>query len=226
MFSWRRHPVSDSDLSAHLDGELGVAARARLEAHVSACAACRRTLNELRVVRQALRGLPRAAASRSFALREADVRTRPAASGAWLLRAQPALAGVTTVAFVAFWVLVGVDLTRQPSESVATKAPSGVASGLMQQLDQAGREGQPAAPQLGAESTPGAQTGAPVEGGRGALATIPAPWPSPEATTAAAEAAKAGGGGGSGLRAAEAATAALALFAGGSLALVWRRRRT
>jgi len=45
-------------LSAYLDGELEGAARARVEAHVSACAACREELEELRALDVDLRRLP------------------------------------------------------------------------------------------------------------------------------------------------------------------------
>lgn len=44
-------------LSEYLDGELGVAERAALEAHVAACAACRTTLDELRRVVARAQGL-------------------------------------------------------------------------------------------------------------------------------------------------------------------------
>ena len=44
-------------LSEYLDGELGVAERAALEAHLAACAACRATLDELRRVVARAQGL-------------------------------------------------------------------------------------------------------------------------------------------------------------------------
>ncbi|MCH7717978.1 MAG: zf-HC2 domain-containing protein, partial [Chloroflexi bacterium] len=54
--------MGDQELSAYVDGQLPSAARARLEEHVQACAACREALEELRALRGALRELPRAAA--------------------------------------------------------------------------------------------------------------------------------------------------------------------
>jgi hypothetical protein len=125
---WRpRHPISDSDLSAFIDGALGAAARARVDAHVASCAACREVLAGLRAVRQALGALPRAEAPRSFALREADVRPAPRPAMTSLGRAPALLGGLATAAFLAFGVLVGVDLTggtadQQPADPGTTAA--------------------------------------------------------------------------------------------------------
>ncbi len=237
MLFWRKHPVSESDLSAFLDGEQEEAARARVQAHIEACAACRETLDELRAVRQGLRELPRAAAPRSFVLRAAEVRPAGPAPSVGLVRAAPLLAGVATLAFVAFWVLVGVDL-GQPAEKEARQATSTEFAGQTDSIQPNAPEGQPAAPQADAnktvdageeqgfaEATPGGRGEAPAELDAGAPATGYAATPSPEAAVSR-EAREPEGGGSTGLRAAEAAMAALALVAGGSAALVWRRRRT
>jgi hypothetical protein len=53
-----RHAVVRERLSALLDGELPDAERARVERHLSSCAACRAELEELRRTVELLRGLP------------------------------------------------------------------------------------------------------------------------------------------------------------------------
>lgn len=112
---WRRHPVSDEQLSAYLDEQLVAAEGARVQAHVESCASCRETLDELRAVRSALRSLPSAASPRSYTLREADVQAPASVQTGWLPRAMPALSGLTAAALVAFVVLVGVDISNQGS---------------------------------------------------------------------------------------------------------------
>ena len=231
MFFFRRaHPISDEELSAYADGEIADAARARVEAHLEGCAACRETVSELRAVRGALGALPRPAAPRSFVLREADVRPQeaPRPAGAFG-RAAPALGGVAMVAFLAFWALVGIDVAGRPSgggmapESAqlamrndTTEAPSLEATGAAG-AQPPGEEGQPSTDLLA--RTPPA---------------LPYTGPATEATEPVAdERASAGDAedrdqdeNNTTLRAGEAAAAAVALVAGGSLALVWWRRRT
>jgi len=228
LFFFRRaHPISDEELSAYADGEIADAARARVEAHLEGCAACRETVSELRAVRGALGALPRPAAPRSFVLREADVRPQeaPRPAGAFG-RAAPALGGVAMVAFLAFWALVGIDVAGRPSgggmapESAqlamrndTTEAPSLEATGAAG-AQPPGEEGQPSTDLLA--RTPPA---------------LPYTGPATEATEPAAdERASAGDAEDEGedsttLRAGEAAAAAVALVAVGSLVLVWRRRR-
>ncbi len=255
MTFWRRpaHPVRDSELSAHLDGALDARARARVEAHVEGCAACRETLDGLRAVRQALRELPPVAAPRSFALREADVRAQPRSAPArgW---AAPMLSGVSVAALVAFGTLVSVDLVGSGSGSGSSGSrpgfdASGGAPEAISQFED-GDQNTLAAPEKGATEADGAIPElAPVEATGLPSATPPmgalqkdmtdrAPsYAAPAATTAtpppptaAAEAfddARGDDGGGNdvALRAAEATTAAVAVGSAGSLAFVWRRRR-
>ena len=84
-FGGQKHPVDDATLNAYVDGELGEAERARVEAHIDACATCRDAIAELRALGGAMSALPRARAPRSFALRESDVR-RPEAAWEGTLR--------------------------------------------------------------------------------------------------------------------------------------------
>jgi anti-sigma factor RsiW len=109
---WRRgHEVSDEELSAYIDGAVSDAARARVEAHLASCARCSESIADLRSLRAALAMLPRSAAPRSFAVREADVQPAPRRQlvPAW---ASTALAGVATFAFLTFGALVGIDLSE------------------------------------------------------------------------------------------------------------------
>ena len=219
MFPWhhRRHPIRDEELSAHIDGRLKRAAR--LEAHIEACADCRETLAQLRALRSALLRLPRAAAPRSFALREADVRpgVAPRPAGA-LVRAPALLGGLASIAFVSFLTLVSVDLATQPVEegipSVASEASMDAQAGEVSEAAAEGETGdkpprrpRPAASQSRPECPP--DTACPP--GESA-----APEPSPVAEAADDSRIP--------LRVGEAAAAAVALAAAGSLALVWWRR--
>ena len=126
MFFCRKHPIRDVDLSTYVDGQLEPPARDRLEAHIETCTPCREALAELRALRSALQELPPATAPRSFALREADIRTEAKPS---LTPARPPalLGGLASVALVAFVALVGVDVLGQPSsqrDADATRAMS------------------------------------------------------------------------------------------------------
>ena len=153
---WHRHPVSGSDLSAYVDGQLGEAARGRVDAHIDACASCREALAELRALRSAIRELPRASAPRSFSLREADVQPlTPQPSG--FSRAMPALSAVAMVAFLGFWALVGLDASGWPSEETDLSGPG---TATTYQLEVASDRSAPL-PQTG----PGAGDGPVAEGG-------------------------------------------------------------
>ena len=64
----RRHPMSEADFSAYVDGRLSPDERLRLEEHLRSCPDCTRKLEGLRTVVAELRQLPPVAAPRSFAL--------------------------------------------------------------------------------------------------------------------------------------------------------------
>lgn len=267
MFFWRRrHPVTEEELSAYLDGELEDAARARFEAHIEDCAACREVLEELRAVRRALRDLPRTDAPRSFALREADLRPAPApwAMGAFA-RATPLLSGVATAAVVVFGVLVGIDLTGPTSQGAADKdAAAAALQGVSDEAEMGAavpdnREQVPSG-DAGVEAADATSEAPTTEGLDGGSAPSPepsaacdgtepcedgsnerssgfggiTPAPAPGGTMTGAEEAEgelpaqpeAEAGGPDRIRVAEGGAAVVALLAGGSLALVWWRRRT
>ena len=54
----RRHPMSEADLSAYVDGRVSPDERLRLEEHLRSCPACTRKLEGLRTVVAELRHLP------------------------------------------------------------------------------------------------------------------------------------------------------------------------
>ena len=233
--SRQRHRIGDEELNAYIDGELDAAARSRVEAHMESCAACRETVGELRTVSQALQALPGAQAPRSFALREADVKPMPAQRAGWLAGATPLLGGVATVAFLAFFVLVGVDVADRSADSDAGSAASRTLSDERLSSETAaedtafGAEIQEGPPDDGApplEDAPLAATGADIPDvesqNNGGVASDEDPA---DGTTRELLDPEPGDDDNSRLRIAEAATAAVALAAGGSLALVWWRRR-
>ncbi|MCH8949961.1 MAG: zf-HC2 domain-containing protein [Chloroflexi bacterium] len=242
----RRHPIGDEELNAYIDGELDAAARSRVEAHIESCAACRESVAELRTVSQALQSLAGAQTPRSFALREADVEPFPgrARQAGWLAGATPLLGGVAAVAFLAFFVLVGVDVTDRSADSDAGDSQASTYAAITEQgtaLDAEMLEGLPEADdetRAAESSLPPAEDGAaPPEA---PLAATGNAAPNNDLSNNGAVAGdedtaddsvpgllnlEPGGDDSSRLRIAEAATAAVAIVAGGSLALVWWRRR-
>lgn len=246
---FRRHPVRDEQLNAYLDEQLSAAERARVRAHIDGCMRCRRTLDELRAVRSAVRALPQRPAPRSYALRQADVRSAPPATTSGLTRAMPLLSGVTAAALVAFGVLVGLDVSSQgfdgdtdgtpavTSQEVAERAPEGDAAleeglggprdrqggtrGAVEGRDIASGDGKDMQP-LPRESVAPGDAGTPANlapnaPAQEAVAPTPTRIPAGEAADKEDDRAP--------WRAAQAATAAVALLGAASLAFVWRRRR-
>jgi len=235
---FRQHPVREDALSAYIDGALSGDALARVEAHLGTCERCRGAVEELRGVRSALQELPREQAPRSFALRRADVEAAKPAAPSGPLRASPMLGAVATIALLAFFSLVGLDVAAGPGGDDGGASRPGIASveladdgaepaagspdaraptGEIEQRDDATAPGF-SSMQPSAEATAPAN----VLSVDGEEATVAAPLP---ATGAELDAPEKDDDGRTGLRAAEAATAAVALVAGGTFALAWRRRR-
>ena len=240
----RRHPVGDEELNAYIDGELDDAARSRVEAHLESCAACREAVDELRMVSRALQALPGAQAPRSFALREADVEPMPARQAGRLAGATPLLGGVATVAFLAFFVLVGVDVADRSSGGDASDSGMGTSAAITEQDTALGAETLEGQFESG-DSERGVADALPSsdDGAAPAEAALPAtgddePNDDPSSngdvfsdedgaddTSGGLQVLEPGDDDSSRIRVAEAATAAVAIAAGGSLALVWWRRR-
>jgi hypothetical protein len=114
---FRRHPVSEEELSAYLDGRLPTAAQERVDAHLKACTDCSRKLEETLSLVAELRRLPRAKAPRSFAIspelaaatrREADRARQDERATA--RRAYLGLSGATAAAAVLLIAVLGVEL--------------------------------------------------------------------------------------------------------------------
>jgi len=99
----RLPPRDLEELSAYLDGELAPRARARLEARLQTNTELKQALEELRMVRGALRSLPQAAAPRRFTL------TPEMAGLAPRRRRYPIMQLATVLAAAAFLLTVGVD---------------------------------------------------------------------------------------------------------------------
>jgi hypothetical protein len=101
-----RHPVSDAELSALVDGMLPPARRAAVTGHSEACDACRQKLAELRTLKAVLAAMPQTSPRRSFALSAEQAATRPAAPAATRV---PRFAFAPAVAMSALVILLTVD---------------------------------------------------------------------------------------------------------------------
>ncbi|MCX6028583.1 MAG: zf-HC2 domain-containing protein [Chloroflexi bacterium] len=107
----QRAHVSADLLSAYLDNQATAAERARVDAHLATCAACRTELDSLRQTVALVRALPRVAVPRAFTLSEARVGIRrPATQPGWFGGALRGLVAATAVALV---VVVAGTLLRQ-----------------------------------------------------------------------------------------------------------------
>jgi len=114
-------------LSAYIDGEVVADERARVEAHLAACAACAHDLATLRQTVALLGQLPQVAAPRPFTLRESDVSAvRPARTAWWRL---PWAQGVVAAAAVLLCVVAvgSVLLMGRPWLGGAPAAPQPMA---------------------------------------------------------------------------------------------------
>ncbi len=110
LLGFRRHPVSEEDLSAYVDGRLPARARARVDSHLQSCDGCARKLEEMRLLLAELRRLPEAKAPHSFALTPemaAEARPRPEHTRQRVAarRAYLGLSGATAVAAL---LLIGI----------------------------------------------------------------------------------------------------------------------
>jgi hypothetical protein len=116
------HP--DSDLSAFIDGALDAAAAAKVEAHLSQCAACRAEVDALRAVKASLQSLPAPRLRRSFTLSAADVAAMDERrrQGAFWWRGYAA--GRLASAGVAALLLVVLGLDAFSSVASPSPAPS------------------------------------------------------------------------------------------------------
>jgi len=222
----RRVHATDDELSAYLDGRLGAGSRERVGGHVDGCAICRQALDGLRAVQTSLRGL-RAKAPRSFALREADVRPARSRAAGGFAGVMPLLSGVTAMAMIAFFAVVGVDMSGGGASSSQSAGKLALNAGV----PRASSTNYSAADQIspvtassvaqGAEQAQRLTVTAPGAAFSGNVAGTP-----PEATPALATSGSSGTGSDAWMHVAEAALAAVALVSGGSAVAVARRRRS
>jgi hypothetical protein len=164
--------ILEGRLSAYLDGMLDANARARLEAHLADCAACRQQLAELRRVRALMRALPQPALPRSFLLpveapQPASSAPTPAAptplqaargrrqTVTRVARAAQWLGGIAAVLGLALLISTAVLGGRGVVESTSSPAaaPSGGSTGFSSDLNN--RQASPTTPraQSGQQST-------------------------------------------------------------------------
>jgi len=117
LLGFRRHPVSEAELSAYVDSRLANREQRRVEGHLRSCANCSRKLEEIRALVAEMRRLPEAKAPRSFALspelaaatRRSAVRERHEERTA-ARRVYLGLSGATAAAAVLLIAVLGVDL--------------------------------------------------------------------------------------------------------------------
>lgn len=158
-------------LSLYLDGRLDPQERARVEAHLRACATCARSWETLRWTVQALRALPPVRAPRPFTLRPEQVAQVPQPVG-WFRRAAWAMAAALILA-------LGLDLilAMGPAMVPAARGPAMAPAGVP------GIEAEPKALRgLESQATSPAPTPAPMFGLAVPFATptATAPAPAPE----------------------------------------------
>ncbi|HUZ02960.1 MAG TPA: zf-HC2 domain-containing protein [Thermomicrobiaceae bacterium] len=103
--------ISDTELSDYLEGQVDSESRRRaLAAHLEACGACRRALQELATLVDRLAALPLPEPPRSFRITAAMVPAPVALPTPWFIRLQPAMRWATAAAAVLLVLVVGADL--------------------------------------------------------------------------------------------------------------------
>ncbi|MDA1347789.1 MAG: zf-HC2 domain-containing protein, partial [Chloroflexi bacterium] len=97
----RRHARLQGLLSAYIDGQVNDSERARVEAHLDGCEACRSELTTLRATVDLLTSLPQIVPSRSFALTREPEPVRSYEPLMWTARVMAPVAAVLLVLLVA-----------------------------------------------------------------------------------------------------------------------------
>jgi anti-sigma factor RsiW len=137
FLGFRRHPVSEEELSAYVDSRLAGQEQERVEGHLQSCADCSRELEEIQALVAEMHRLPETKAPRSFALspemaaatrREGDRARRQERTAA--RRVYLGLSGATAAAAVLLIAVLGVDLapslggTAGPASKTTTYSSS------------------------------------------------------------------------------------------------------
>ena len=126
----RRHARLQGLLSVYIDGQVNDSERARVEAHLDGCEACRSELTTLRATVDLLASLPQIVPSRSFALTLEPEPVRSYEPLMWTARVVAPVAAVLLVALVA-GDSVGLITQRVAGEPVVvetTVSDGGVAA--------------------------------------------------------------------------------------------------
>jgi anti-sigma factor RsiW len=116
------------ELVAYADGEHSDAERARVEAHVGSCLACRRELERVHKLSDLLAGLPSVEPSPGFEQRfwarlaAAPTVARPRWRAARI--GLPALAAAAALALVSYWTVARVERAAPPDTRAVAAAPS------------------------------------------------------------------------------------------------------
>jgi len=129
----RRHARLQGLLSVYIDGQVNDSERARVEAHLDGCEACRSELTTLRATVDLLTSLPQIVPSRSFALTLEPEPVRSYEPLMWTARVVAPVAAVLLVALVALVAgdSVGLITQRVAGEPVVvetTASDGGVAA--------------------------------------------------------------------------------------------------
>ena len=115
------HPLDPEELNEYVDGELTLERRADVESHLAACAACGKTVRDLRGVSRDLAAWSIEAAP--DALRARSISKKVDAGRQWRMRWIPAWATVPAIGLSAIAVLFVVVLTpRQRNNAPAVSA--------------------------------------------------------------------------------------------------------
>jgi len=161
MFDWLksyRHPLKEAELSAYLDGRLSPDRSRRLEEHLRSCDPCRRKIDDLRALAEALREMPEAPVPRSFALTPEQVRgVRPVRPYARAGRLYPVFRNAAAAALLLLFASVGADIFLQSQGG--RSEPQGVMLGAEKNVAMPASEGGAAADEEKSEREAFGQSG-------------------------------------------------------------------
>jgi len=184
MIDWLksyRHPLKEAELSAYLDGRLSPDRSRRLEEHLRSCDPCRRRLDDLRALAEALREMPEAPVPRSFALTPEQVRAvRPVRPYAPAGRLYPVFRNAAAAALLLLFASVGADVFLQSHGE--RSEPQGVMLGAQKEMAVPSAEGGAAADEEKSERQAFGENVATPASGTGALMPPGVPVPAPPGT--------------------------------------------
>ncbi len=153
LLRFRRHPVSEEQLSAYLDGRLSASDKERIDSHIRSCGACAGKLAETRALAAELQRLPRVKAPRSFAIspqmaaelrRDRQTQQRTSARRAYLgLSGATAAAALVLIGLVAGTALMSSGNNGTPASGPVAASRQTAASPESKSLAPAAPENPP-----------------------------------------------------------------------------------